>query len=95
MALDIAFDQCLVYYEDDAIPWHHRILLLRGPEQRWVWLTPDREVQLQERRVLVAQHQRGEGAYLLMIILIIESLLIRLIEQLFPIWREHLEKECL
>ena len=37
--------QILVYYENDDIPWHHRILLARIQGTQWVWLTPDWEVQ--------------------------------------------------
>ncbi len=44
-ALDVAQPQCLVFYEaDDHFQWHHRVLLVKGPAQQWVWLTPDGEV---------------------------------------------------
>ena len=47
-SLDVAFRQVLVYYGDQAVPWRHRLLLESGPvgTGRWVWATPDLEVQL-------------------------------------------------
>eukprot|EP00959_Pyramimonas_sp_CCMP1952_P405343 8495677-Pyramimonas_sp.AAC.1 len=44
-ALDTPFSQCLVRYEDDEnFQWHHRVLLVQGDAQKWIWLTPDGEV---------------------------------------------------
>ncbi|CAK0868029.1 unnamed protein product, partial [Prorocentrum cordatum] len=36
---------CLVRYDDDEnFQWHHRVLLVKGPDQWWVWVTPDGEI---------------------------------------------------
>ena len=45
--LDVPCQQCLVGYfgDDEDFNWHHRLLLLRGSEQKWIWLTPDGETQ--------------------------------------------------
>ena len=45
--LDIPYQQCLVGFfdDDEEFNWHHRVLLLRGSEQKWIWLTPDGETQ--------------------------------------------------
>lgn len=44
-ALEVDQAQCLVDFYDDDTPWHHRVLLVRGEQQRCIWLTPDGEVQ--------------------------------------------------
>ena len=42
--LDVPYAQCLVAFDDDPVyRWHHRLLLVKGPSQQWVWLTPDGE----------------------------------------------------
>ena len=47
-ALDIPLRQCLVNYVDDenGFFWHQRILVSRGPNLQWIWITPTRSVQL-------------------------------------------------
>lgn len=60
-ALDVKDAQVLVEYPDDPVfQWHHRVLLHRIAEGRWVTLTPDEELQIhdlgEQRHVLL---QRG------------------------------------
>lgn len=43
--LDTSFQQCLEYVEGAPHVWQHRILLVRGPGQLWIWVTPEGEVQ--------------------------------------------------
>ncbi len=43
--LDVPCRQCLVDYYEDDIPWHHRLVLVKGDGLNWIWLTPDGEVQ--------------------------------------------------
>ena len=44
--LDTSFAQCLVaFWNDPTFHFHHRVLLVRGPAQAWIWLTPDGDVQ--------------------------------------------------
>ena len=47
-ALDIPLRQCLVNYDEDenGLFWHQRILVSRGPNLQWIWVTPTRSVQL-------------------------------------------------
>ena len=47
-ALDIPLRQCLVNYVDDetGLFWHQRILVSRGPNLQWVWISPTWSVQL-------------------------------------------------
>eukprot|EP00971_Amphidinium_carterae_P341210 6479897-Amphidinium_carterae.1 len=47
MSLDIPDRQVLIYYDQDRIPWHHRVLLCRVAGSQWVVCTPDREVQVE------------------------------------------------
>ena len=43
--LDTAFQQCLVNVVGAAAQeWQHRVLLVRGPGQQWIWLSPDGDV---------------------------------------------------
>jgi hypothetical protein len=46
--LDVSHRQCLVHYPEDGdgLPWHHRLLLVRGPGTQWIWATPTAAVQL-------------------------------------------------
>ena len=46
LSLDIEEKQILVYYEGDTYEWHQRILHTRLGEARWIWITPDYDVQL-------------------------------------------------
>ena len=46
VSLDIEEKQVLVYYENDAIDWHHRILVRRLDGTKWIWITPDYDVQV-------------------------------------------------
>ncbi|CAK0845014.1 unnamed protein product [Prorocentrum cordatum] len=34
----------LGYEDDENFQWHHRVLLVKGDAQKWIWLTPDGEV---------------------------------------------------
>lgn len=45
---DVDLPQCLILFgeDEDGLFWHHRILLYRGPDQKWLWVTPDDEIQL-------------------------------------------------
>lgn len=54
MSLDVPERQILVYYPNDAVPWHHRLLFFRVAGSTWVWSTPDFSIQvdsLQDRRI--------------------------------------------
>jgi hypothetical protein len=43
---DTAFLQCLVGFPDDVeYTYHHRILLVAGPDGQWIWVTPTGSVQ--------------------------------------------------
>lgn len=62
-AADVDLLQCLILFDEDedGLYWHHRILLYRGTEQKWLWVTPDEEIQLGD----LAEHvviplRRGE-----------------------------------
>ena len=44
--LDIPELQVAIYFEDDEIPWHHRVCLVEGGTGRWVLLTPDHELEV-------------------------------------------------
>ena len=44
-SLDIEERQILLYFEDDEIPWHHRVLTLQIEGPKWICATPDLEVQ--------------------------------------------------
>ena len=62
--LDIPQRQCLVDFYEEDLPWHHRVLLVKGEGLHWIWLTPDGEVQ----RADLGQHRvvplrRGAAAY--------------------------------
>ena len=45
--LDVPEVQVLVDFFGDAdgLFWHHRLLLQQGPDSRWIWATPDLDVQ--------------------------------------------------
>ena len=45
-ALDIEEKQALIFFQADAVPWHHRILVHRLENAKWIWITPDWEVQM-------------------------------------------------
>lgn len=47
-AADVDLPQCLILFDEDegGMFWHHRILLYRGQDQKWLWVTPDDEIQL-------------------------------------------------
>ena len=40
-SLDIPERQILVYYEDDDIPYHVRVLIAQVSGSRWIWCSPD------------------------------------------------------
>jgi hypothetical protein len=46
ISLDIPESQVLVNFPNDAIPWHHRVLLFRIEGSKWVVLTPDGDIQV-------------------------------------------------
>ena len=47
VGLDIAEPQIIVAYPDDQFfTWHGRVLLRRLSQSSWIWVTPDREVQV-------------------------------------------------
>ena len=46
VSLDIEDTQVLVHYESDRVPYHHRILVRRLEGSRWIWITPDYDVQV-------------------------------------------------
>ena len=59
--LDIEAKQVIINFDGDAIRWHHRILLQGLGDSRWVWATPDLEVQMGD----LADHEvvlLGRGA---------------------------------
>ena len=40
--LDVEQDKFLVaFHDDETYTWHHRVLLLKAPDQTCIWLTPD------------------------------------------------------
>lgn len=47
MALNIEEPQILLQYDDDAVPYHHRILIRRLKEATWVVVTPEGELQVE------------------------------------------------
>eukprot|EP00974_Lingulodinium_polyedra_P023431 2263063-Lingulodinium_polyedra.AAC.1 len=45
--LDTPFRQVLLRYpQDPRVRYHHRCLVIAGPDGRWVGITPDHEVQV-------------------------------------------------
>lgn len=46
--LDIPERQILVYFENNRVPWHARILLVRVSGSRWIWATPTFEIQRED-----------------------------------------------
>jgi hypothetical protein len=63
--LDTPLQQCLVdFYDDQNYPWHHRVLLIRGPGLAWIWLTPDGEVQRADlsQSEWIGKQQQSEAA---------------------------------
>eukprot|EP00971_Amphidinium_carterae_P329620 6462205-Amphidinium_carterae.1 len=46
-SLDIEEPQILLRYPEDAVEWHHRILIRRLRDSVWVVLTPDSELQVE------------------------------------------------
>ena len=48
MSLDIAEPQVLVQFADDALEWHHRILLRRFKGATWIVLTPVHDTEVQD-----------------------------------------------
>ena len=46
MSLDIEERQVVLYYEDDNVPWHQRVLLIHLDAARWLAATPAYEVQV-------------------------------------------------
>ena len=44
--LDTHFSQCLIKVPEDpnGLIYHHRILLLKGSDSQWIWLSPEGEV---------------------------------------------------
>ena len=63
MSLDIPERQLLVYYEDDPIPWHHRVLLIKITGSTYTWGTPDLEVQVQDVSQLFIRPIARNSAY--------------------------------
>ena len=45
MSLEIVERQVLVYFEDDPIVWHHRVLMQQIEGPKWIVLTPDYELE--------------------------------------------------
>eukprot|EP00959_Pyramimonas_sp_CCMP1952_P401207 8406969-Pyramimonas_sp.AAC.1 len=57
MSLDIPKRQILVHYPDDAIPHHHRVVLVKLEGARWIWSAPDFSVRagdLSDRAAVVS-----------------------------------------
>jgi hypothetical protein len=50
-SLDIPERQVLIYYDGDAIPWHHRILMERIEGGRWIVVTPTFDIQIADLAV--------------------------------------------
>eukprot|EP00971_Amphidinium_carterae_P238869 4741755-Amphidinium_carterae.2 len=48
MSLDVPDRQVLIYYDQNYIPWHHRVLLCRVAGSQWVVCAPDLEVQVEK-----------------------------------------------
>ena len=46
MSLDIDERQILLYFAADAVPWHHRVLLVQIRDAVWVVATPDFDIQV-------------------------------------------------
>ena len=44
LSLDTVFQQCLVFTAGALREWQHRVLLVRGPGQQWIWLSPEGDV---------------------------------------------------
>ena len=44
-SVDIEERQILLFFENDDIPWHHRVLTLQIEGPKWICATPDLEVQ--------------------------------------------------
>ena len=44
MSLDVPERQVLIYFVNDNIPYHHRVLIAQIENSRWVVLTPDFEL---------------------------------------------------
>ena len=53
LTLDIPEKQVLVYYDGDAVPYHHRILLIQVEGGNWIWATPDLDVQIADVAELI------------------------------------------
>ena len=46
-SLDIPEQQVAVdFWDDPNFPWHMRVLLVAGGQGKWVWATPDFEIQV-------------------------------------------------
>ena len=45
IALDISEPQVLVAFDQDPITWHHRVLLRRLQDARWIVSTPDHDIE--------------------------------------------------
>ena len=54
-ALDIPEKQALINFDDDAngLRWHHRILLIKGGDGRWIVATPTWSIQIAD----LSRHQ--------------------------------------
>ena len=39
---DLPCSQELVNCDADVYAWHHRLLLVRGSGQQWIWASPDK-----------------------------------------------------
>lgn len=56
-ALDSEFRQVLVYFEDDehSLYYHHRLLVVQGPDGKWIGVSPTLEVQVFDLAKLAGQ----------------------------------------
>lgn len=48
MSLDIIEKQVLIYFLDDPVPYHHRILLHQVQGAQWIVATPDLDIELED-----------------------------------------------
>lgn len=51
-ALEVDKPQCFADFYGDDIPSHHRVLIIRGVQQKWIWLTPHGDAQTGDLSVL-------------------------------------------
>jgi hypothetical protein len=63
MSLDIPERQLLAYYEDDDVPWHHRVLLVKVHGSTYILATPDLEIQVQDVAALTVRPVARNSAF--------------------------------